>query len=679
MPAYARPGVYYERVDATAPAISVLRTDVAGFVGIAVRGPIDMAVPIQSFRQFQAHFGEFTGAGFLAYCVRGFFENGGRRCWIVRVASKASPGGAADANTILQSPNFANPASPLDVWLVAASSPGVWGNDLTVTIKETHRAEATTEPNNSQPESSGVSSITGFKRATMVQLSQGVLPSVFKVVSGIDAVERRLIWVDNEPRRRLPYDSPLVGFDPNRPILVQSVEYTFVVRRTGNPIALFEGLSLIPEHDDYGPTVLAPLKFSTTFEPDQVLPFAPLPITITELRDFRQPATVALEPIQAAGVDERLLEGGADGLALLEPYDFMGEPISATDSDEVVFQKRRGLRALELIDEVAMVAVPDINIQPIRIRPKDAPPVCKPDACLPNQPLPIAVPRPRDDQELPPTFSDDDVFRVQSALIQQCEDLRDRIAILDPPFGAARNDQLGVGAIRAWRNRFESKYAALYYPWLRVVDALRTSATGITRDIPASGHVAGEYARTDLQVGVHKAPANDPLAWIQDVTVQVDDEVHAILNPVGINVVRSLPGRGLRIMGARTVSSDPDWRFVNVRRLMMMIEEAIDEATQWAVFEPNDFYTRAKVTLSISSFLIALWQIGALAGKTIEESLFVKCDETNNPPFEREQGRLIVDVGVAPSNPFEFIVLRVGRTNNEFEVTEYSLTAQGGN
>jgi len=673
MPAYATPGVYYERVDATAPAISVIRTDVAGFVGIAVRGPIDMAVPIQSFRQFQANFGEFTGAGFLAYCVRGFFENGGRRCWIVRVASKASPGGAADANTILQS------ANPRDIWRVEASSPGVWGNDLTVTVKETHRAEATTEPNNSQPESCGVSSITGFKRATMVRLSQDTQPIVFKVVSDVDPIERRLIWINDEPRKRLPYDTPLAGFDPNKPILVQSVEYTFVVRRAGNPIAVFEGLSLIPEHDAYGPIVLAPLKFSTTFQPDQVLPFAPLPITITELRDFRQSAALVLEPIQVSGLDERLLQGGADGLALLEPYDFIGEPISATDSDEVVFQKRRGLRALELIDEVAILAVPDINIQPIRIPPRAAPPVCKPDACLPNQPLPTATPRPRDAQELPPTFSDDDVFRVQSALIQQCEDLRDRIAILDPPFGAARNDQLGVGAIRAWRNRFESKYAALYYPWLKVVDALRTPATGTTRDIPASGHVAGEYARTDLQVGVHKAPANDPLAWIQDVTVQVNDEVHAILNPVGINVVRSLPGRGLRIMGARTVSSDPDWRFVNVRRLMMMIEEAIDEATQWAVFEPNDFYTRAKVTVSISSFLIALWQKGALAGKTIDESLFVKCDETNNPPFERDQGRLIVDVGVAPSNPFEFIVLRVGRTNNEFEVTEYPVTAGGGN
>ena len=509
----------------------------------------------------------------------------------------------------------------------------------------------------------------------MVRLSQDALPPVFKVVSDVDPIERRLIWFQDELRKRLPYDSRLTGFDLNRPILVQSVEYTFIVRRAGTPIALFEGISLIPEHDEYGPRVLAPLTFSTTLDPNQVLPLAPLPISIEELRS--KPLAV-LESIQVSGLDERVLEGGADGLALLEPYDFMGEDISPSDSDQVVFQKRRGLRALELVDEVAIVAIPDINIQPVRIPPKDTPPPCKPDVCLPNQPPPVAEPRPRDDQELPPTFSEADVFRVQSAMVQHCEELRDRIAILDPPFTAARNDQLGVGAIRAWRNRFESKYAALYYPWLKVVDPLRTSVSGITRAIPASGHVGGQYARTDLEVGVHKAPANNPLAWVQDFTVQVNDEVHGILNPVGINVLRSLPGRGLRIMGARTVSSDPDWRFVNVRRLMMMIEEAIDEATQWAVFEPNDFYTRAKLTLAISSFLIALWQRGALAGKTIEEAFFVKCDETNNPPSERDNGRLLADVGVAPSNPFEFVVLRVGRTNNEFEIAEYPVKAVGG-
>jgi phage tail sheath protein FI len=270
---------------------------------------------------------------------------------------------------------------------------------------------------------------------------------------------------------------------------------------------------------------------------------------------------------------------------------------------------------------------------------------------------------------MPPIFSEADIYQVQSGLIQQCEKRRDRIALLDPPFKAARNDRLGVGAVRAWRSRFDSKYAAFYYPWLRVVDPLR-SPTSLTRDIPPSGHVAGQYAQNDFQFGVHKAPANAPLVWTQDVTIPVNDEVQGVLNPLGINAIRPLTGRGIRIFGARTVSSDSDWRFVNVRRLLMMIEKAIDVATQWAVFEPNDVLTRAKLHLSLTSFLLSLWQRGALMGATAAEAFFVKCDEETNPPTEREQGRMLAVVGVAPSQPFEFIILRVGRANNQFEITE---------
>ena len=528
-------------MDATAPAISVIRTDVAGFVGISARGPVDTAVPIQSWRQFQAHFGEFTGAGFLAYSVRGFFENGGRRCWVVRVASKEPIGGTASARVILQTP------TGQDIWRVRASSEGVWGNELTITVKETHRAEAMTDPLTSIPESSAVSSVTGFKRGTMVRLSQDDSPQISKVVSDVDPIEGRLIWIKDDPRDRLPYDSPLTGFDPNRPVLIQSVEYTFIVRRRGTPIALFEGLSLVPEHDDYGPLVLAPLSFSTSFDPDQLLPLAPLPICIEELRDLKSlilALPVVFEPIQvsaqttlasiidathirlgsAAGIiprtvielldpqntntvvggpltvfsldaasnitldgtglsgaqqaaqtaaiaagmrlvvrmqgiqiDERPLAGGADGLALLKAHDFIGEEISPLDSDELIYQKRRGLRALELVDEVAIVTIPDINIQPKRIPLRDTPPACTPDLCLPEQPLPVAFARSADEQELPPTFSEADIFLVQAAMVQHCEDRRDRIALIDPPFAASRDDQVGVAGVRAWRSRFDSK------------------------------------------------------------------------------------------------------------------------------------------------------------------------------------------------------------------------------
>src|SRR5262249_12542809 len=156
----------------------------------------------------------------------------------------------------------------------------------------------------------------------------------------------------------------------------------------------------------------------------------------------------------------------------------------------------------------------------------------------------------------------DQIYRVQAAIVDHCEQLRNRVFIIDPPLSAAREDAVGLAGIRAWRRRFDSSYAALYYPWIKVVDPLRGTA-GITRDVPPSGHVAGQYATADFTVGVHKAPANVELTWAQDTTASVDDARHGLLNSEGIDAIVALTGRGVRIMGARTVASDPAWRFVN--------------------------------------------------------------------------------------------------------------------
>ena len=656
------PGVYYQRVDVSAPAISALRTDIAGFVGIATRGPLHQALPVQSFRQFQAYFGDFTGAGFLAYAVRGFFENGGQRCWIVRVASEL----AAAAESTLQS------ETAQDIWKVSASSPGVWGNDLEIALRETHRAQTLSVPTGSSPEFSEVASITGFNRGVHVRLSQRT-NTIYKVVSDIDAVNSRLIWLHPSPEARLPYDSVLSGFNLDLPILIESIEYTLWVRELGTLTRVYEGLSLVPENPRYGPQVLAQLivqPFSGEF---LTLPVSPEPLVIEELRSL---PILDLTPIAVSSNTLIPLSTGADGMATLRKFDFVGENVDPHDSDTVKATKIRGIRALEEISEVSIIAVPDINIQP-RLTPRYIPPPpCIPDPCLPPGPPAPAVPRPPAVGDLPPVFSESEIFQVQAEMIEQCENLRDRIALIDPPFSAARDDKVGVGAVRAWRSRFDSKYAAFYYPWLRLVDPLR-STISITRDIPPSGHVAGQYARSDFQFGVHKAPANSPMVWIQDVTVAINDQVHGVLNPIGINAIRPLAGRGIRVFGARTVSSDPDWCFVNVRRLMMMIEKAIDVATQWATFEPNDVSTRTKIHLVLTSFLISLWQRGALMGNAAEEAFFVKCDEENNPPSERANGRMLATVGVAPSHPFEFVILRVGRAQNQFEITEMPPSASG--
>jgi Bacteriophage tail sheath protein len=654
------PGVYYERVDASAPAIALLRTDIAGFVGIATRGPLHQPLPVQSWRQFQAYFGDFTGAGYLAYAARAFFENGGQRCWIVRVASET----AASAALTLQSESFT------DVWTISASGPGVWGNDLDIVIRETHRAQTLTVAQPSAPEFSTVLSTTGFGRATQVRLSQGAT-KIHKVVFDVDPVNHRLLWINPKGETQLPY-SGLSGFDPERPIVIESIEYTLWVRELARLIRVYDGLSLVPEHPRYGPALLGEFKLPRFSGQTVNLPSAPEPVTITELRAL--PLT-ALESIAASADQIMPLTGGADGLAQLSTYDFIGAEIDPLDSDEVRAHKARGLRTLEDVREVAIVAVPDIHIQPKPTPRFSAPPPCIPDPCLPAG-VPPAVPRPPSVGDLPPVFPQSAIYEVQAALIQHCEKLRDRIALLDPPYSAARDDKLGVGAVRAWRSRFDSKYAAFYYPWLRVVDPLR-SPTSLVREIPPSGHVAGQYAQNDFQFGVHKAPANAPLIWAEDVTVFVDDAVHGILNPAGINAIRSLPGRGLRVFGARTMSSDTDWQHLNVRRLMMMIEKAIEAAIQWAVFEPNSILTRTKLNLTLTNFLLSLWQRGALMGASADDAFFVRCDDDNNPPEERDQGRLLATIGVAPSRPFEFIILRVGRAHNQFEISEASAGASG--
>jgi hypothetical protein len=660
-------------VDATGPAIGPIRTDVAGFVGIAERGPVDVPTPVQSWRQFQAYFGDFTGRGFLAYTVRAFFENGGRRCWVVRVTSDDPVGGAAVASTLFrEAPSMPGDTPGPPLWKVEAYSPGVWGNTLVTLLQETHRAQSESKPTFSTPEATAVKAIGAFRRAMLVRVRQGKLPPVYKVISSVDPIDGLLVWQAPRQEERLPYDSPLQlppGYDLDAPLSIESVEYTLVIKQAGRVLAVHEGLTLVPEDaQNYGPARLAPVSPPTSLDTRAGIPSTPPHVVIREARE-PVPGDIPRPIYTESG--EETLAGGADGLTLLQVYDFIGEPYSPNDSDFVKKSRRRGMRALDDVDEVAMIAIPDIHIRPI-LPPRVSPlPPCQPDPCLPGPPPRLAPPTVAE-VEMPPIFSDGEIARVQAALVQHCEDRRDRIAILDPPLSVAKNDTLGVEAIRAWRRRFDSKYAALYYPWVRVAEPVRPSPA-LTRDIPPSGHVAGQYAHADFSIGVHKAPANIPLKWAQDVTASVSDPTHGLLNTEGINVIKALPGRGLRIEGARTVSADPDWRYVNVRRLLMMIEKAIYLCTQWAVFEPNDHMTRAKLRLSLTGFLSTLWQRGALMGDKVGDAFAVKCDEDNNPPHERANGKLLAEVLVAPSQPFEFVVLRVGRTQNEFEVSEASM------
>ncbi|HET6262565.1 MAG TPA: phage tail sheath subtilisin-like domain-containing protein [Chloroflexia bacterium] len=247
------------------------------------------------------------------------------------------------------------------------------------------------------------------------------------------------------------------------------------------------------------------------------------------------------------------------------------------------------------------------------------------------------------------------VQAVQQAMLDHAQNMGDRVAILDAP------PDFTPQRIRDWRMKevnYDSKYGTLYYPWIKVANPLG-NGSGIF--VPPCGHMAGIWSRSDSQRGVHKAPANEVIAGCIGLQYQTTHNEQAILNPAGINVIRSFPGRGIRVWGARTISSDPSWRYLNVRRLFNYIEESLLQGTQWAVFEPNDMDLWERIKRDISAFLIRTWRDGALFGNTAAEAFYVKCDAENNPPETRDVGQLIVEVGIAPVKPAEFVIIRLSQ------------------
>jgi phage tail sheath protein FI len=219
------------------------------------------------------------------------------------------------------------------------------------------------------------------------------------------------------------------------------------------------------------------------------------------------------------------------------------------------------------------------------------------------------------------------------------------------------------GEIVALKGKIDSTKAALYYPWVSVANpAAATDPTQPTViDLPPSGHVCGIYARTDIQRGVWKAPANETVTGAIGLQRAVSFGEQELLNPLGINCIRALPNRGIRVWGARTISSDPEWKYVNIRRYFIYLENSIDRGTQWAVFEPNGERLWANVRTTVSDFLYNEWVSGALLGATPKEAFFVLCDRSTMTQNDLDNGRLICLIGVAAIKPAEFVIFRIGQ------------------
>jgi phage tail sheath protein FI len=248
---------------------------------------------------------------------------------------------------------------------------------------------------------------------------------------------------------------------------------------------------------------------------------------------------------------------------------------------------------------------------------------------------------------------------VQEAMITHCELMRYRFAVLDTPPG------LNAQQAKEWRMyvNFDTSYAALYYPWIKIADLSGSGST--TKMVPPSGHMVGIYNRTDGQRGVHKAPANEVVRGAIELELRLSRGEQDTLNPIGVNCIRTFPGRGIRVWGARTLSSDGSWRYINVRRLFIVVEASIDLGMQWVVFEPNDEPLWAKIRLNVGAFMMSLFRQGAFQGTGPKEAFFVKCDKDTTTQDDINKGIVNIQVGFAPLKPAEFVIITIQQMAGE--------------
>ena len=389
----------------------------------------------------------------------------------------------------------------------------------------------------------------------------------------------------------------------------------------GNAIKVDVTEATGPEGDTFNLTVSAPGRETEVFEGVTTKRGKTNVVTAVKERS----KLIQLEEVGTASALERVPAKGSTSLAgadaakpvRLSPEDYVGDSADRT-----------GFGGLEAVDIVTMLAVPDL----------------------------MAVYQQG-------VIDLEGVQAVQQAMIAHCELMGDRVAILDAPPG------LNAQQVREWRvdkAGYDSKYATLYWPWIKVFDPVTSQG----KLIPPGGHIAGIWARNDDTRGVHKAPANDVIRGALSLELQITKGEHDTLNPTGVNCIRAFPGRGIRVWGARTLSSDPAWRYLNVRRLFNYVEESILEGTQWVVFEPNDLNLWQRVKRTLNAFLVRVWRDGALFGATPGEAFYVKCDAENNPPEVIDAGQLVVEIGIAPVKPAEFVVFRIAQFSGGAALSE---------
>ncbi len=618
MPEYLSPGVYVEEFESGSRPIEGVGTSTAGFIGLAEKGPLEgLPELVTNASDFQRKFGgylsqnEFGDYRFLAYAVEHFFINGGGRCYVMRVAPE-------DAKV---STNFKDDNKDKVVLQISAKNPGLWGDRLRITLSPSSKAK--TQIYEVMTAASGatqylVKSSAGFNPGDVVMFSDGQKSEYGKVktsqdnvieleaplAAGSDAVDKGLLA--KKVLTTCEFSVQVAYSDQvevYENVSLNIAEYNFVEK-----VLARSNLISVKHNSGTGGTGTPATPAADGAKTDAAPPAAPAPAAPTTAVPPFKVITGKEEYNQdAAGKASPAKEiialaGGSNGsVGNINPGTFMGVDKGPG--------KRTGLKAFIDNDVVSIMAIPGVTD--------------------PN---------------------------VQLALVAHCENLASRFAVLDFPRDCKTDADL-----QNHRNIFDTTYAALYNPWLQVYDPLEKRNIMI----PPSGSVLGIYARVDIARGVHKAPANEVVRACTGLDCQYNKGEQDILNPKGINLIRTFPGEGIRVWGARTCSSNTLWKYINVRRLFIFLEESIKHSTNWVVFEPNDESLWARVQRTIENFLHTVWANGALMGVSPSEAFFVKVDRSTMSQDDIDNGRLICIIGVAPVKPAEFVIFRITQKTGE--------------
>jgi phage tail sheath protein FI len=509
---------------------------------------------------------------------------------------------------------------------IEALDVGSWGNRLTVSARREERGLAQTRTAVlTAPSQFTVESLTGIEPGSLIELRNPAGGGTAQVkVMRIDRSNNAVI-LDNPGLSA----AVLAALGPvGGPLEVRSIEFSLTVnlRRRPDPAVpsrntmilaseSFRNLSLDHRHSRYVQQVVGhvngPLRLEDN-RPEGESAFIRVDDRLQGVNtEVIRPGPEALVDLLPGGIVQPArhpLANGSDALATTTDATYLG-------SDNADPRLRTGLTALRNLPEISLVAIPGQTSA-----------------------------------------------NLQAGIISHCENARYRFAVLDAADGEA-----SLNDVRQQRQQFDTKYAALYYPWLTIPDPTPPNLANVgTFALPPAGHVLGLIARVDVERGVHKAPANEVVRGITGVQRTLQKGEHDILNPspVNINVVRDFrpDGRGIRLFGARCITSDQEHKYVNVRRLLIFLEQSIERGLQWVVFEPNAEPLWARVRQSVSNFLTDVWRAGALEGTEPGQGFFVKCDLTTMTQSDIDNGRLICVIGVAPVKPAEFVIIRIGLT-----------------